>query len=203
VTVTVAVAAGAVDAAVNVSVLMVVAEAGLNAAETPVGKPAVLRPTAPANVPIGEMVITLLADCPGETVTEAGATAMEKSEAGLTVRISDADWLGSDPLVPVTVTVAGPVTAVAEAVNASVAVPPVVEAGVTTALTPVGNPVAPSATEPVKPPVRAIVIALVAVPPRITVALAAESENPVTVPMVTETMALLESVPLTPVIVTW
>jgi hypothetical protein len=54
------------------------------------------------------------------------------------------------PLVPVTVTVAGPVVAVVEAVKVRVLVP-VVDAGLKLAVTPDGKPLAARATEPVKP----------------------------------------------------
>jgi hypothetical protein len=67
--------------------------------------------------------------------------------------------------VPLTVTVAGAVLAVAEAVKVTVLVAPVAEAGLKLALTPAGRPLADSATAPVKPPLRAMLIVLVAVPP--------------------------------------
>jgi hypothetical protein len=56
----------------------------------------------------------------------------------------------SVPEVPVIVTVAGPKVAVLEAVNVS-ALLVVVLAGLNEAVTPVGKPLADSATEPVNP----------------------------------------------------
>ena len=70
----------------------------------------------------------------------------------------------SEPLVPVTVTVAVPVAAVAEAVKVSVLVP-VVEDGLKLAATPLGRPLALKATLPVKPLPGVTVTVLVAVPP--------------------------------------
>jgi hypothetical protein len=54
------------------------------------------------------------------------------------------------PLVPVTVTVAVPAVAVLEAARVSVLVP-VVDVGLKLAVTPLGNPLAVSATDPVNP----------------------------------------------------
>jgi hypothetical protein len=71
----------------------------------------------------------------------------------------------SPPPVPVTVTVAEPSVAVPEAVSANAPLFPVVEAGLKLAVTPAGSPLALSATLLVKPPVRAIVIALIPLAP--------------------------------------
>jgi hypothetical protein len=71
------------------------------------------------------------------------------------------------PLVPVTVTVAAPTGADAEAARVSRLLVPVVEAGANDALTPAGRPVADSATMPVKL-VRTIAIVLVPLAPRAT-----------------------------------
>jgi len=70
----------------------------------------------------------------------------------------------SEPLVPVTVTVAAPVAAVAEAVKVRVLVP-VVDVGLKLAVTPLGKPLALRATLPVKPLPGVTVTVLVAVPP--------------------------------------
>jgi hypothetical protein len=67
-------------------------------------------------------------------------------------------WV-SEPDVPVTVTVAGPVVAELLVVRVSVLVA-VVLAGLNEAVTPVGNPVAARLTLPVKPPVGFTVIVL-------------------------------------------
>jgi hypothetical protein len=69
------------------------------------------------------------------------------------------------PLVPVIVTVAGPVTAVADAVKVTTLLLPVADCGLKLALTPVGKPLAVNATVPANPPVRAMAIVLVAVAP--------------------------------------
>jgi hypothetical protein len=68
------------------------------------------------------------------------------------------------------------VVAVADAVNVSV-LPAVVDAGLKLADTPAGRPLTPSATLPVNPPVRVTVMVLEAVPPCVTVALAADREK--------------------------
>src|SRR5262249_29160195 len=85
----------------------------------------------------------------------------------------------SVPLVPVTVTVAAPSVAVADAVRVSVDELAVVEPGLNAAVTPVGGRLAVKATLPVKPPVRVIVTVLVPLAPRFTVSVAglADSEK--------------------------
>src|SRR5262249_57169122 len=84
------------------------------------------------------------------------------------------------PPVPVTVTVAGPVVAVPDAVKVNVVLFPVVEAGEKLAVTPAGSPLALKATLPVNPPVRAMVSVLVTLAPRLTARLfgLADSEKP-------------------------
>ena len=67
------------------------------------------------------------------------------------------------------VTVAGPRVAAAEAENVTVLLVPVTAAGVNAAVTPAGSPLALKATAPVNPPVRVIVIVLLALAPRFTV----------------------------------
>lgn len=54
----------AVLVAVNVKVLVVVAEAGLNVAVTPPGTPLALRATLPLKIPIGVMVTVVEPDPP-------------------------------------------------------------------------------------------------------------------------------------------
>src|SRR5262245_30139106 len=75
------------------------------------------------------------------------------------------------------VTTAGPSVAVAEAVKVTELLLPVVEAGLKLAVTPVGNPLALNATPPVKPPVRVIVIALLAVELLVTLTFAGLAES--------------------------
>src|SRR5690349_20644086 len=81
---------------------------------------------------------------------------------GVTVRVMSV-LCAIVPLVPVTVTAETPVVAVFDAVNVSV-LAPVVEAGLNTAVTPIGNPLAPRVTLPANPLVGLTVIALAAVP---------------------------------------
>jgi len=126
---------------------------GLNTAVTPAGKPLALNATLPANPPTGVTVIVLVAVPPCRTETLAGLAESEKSGWLITVTMSVRVVLCVRvPLTPVTVIVNAPLVAVADAVNVKVLVP-VVEAGLNTAVTPVGKPLALSATLPVNPPV--------------------------------------------------
>jgi hypothetical protein len=149
--------------AVKVRVLVPVVEVGLKVAVTPAGKPLALRATLPVNPPIDVTVTVLLPLPPCATDTLVGLADKEKSAGALTVRMRVAVCV-SEPLVPVMVTVACPVAAVAEAVNVSVLVP-VVEVGLKLAVTPLGRPLALRATLPVKPLPGVTVTVLVAVPP--------------------------------------
>src|SRR5262245_6015140 len=81
------------------------------------------------------------------------------------------------PPLPVTVTLATPRVAVLEAVRFRMLLPPVVDGGVKVAVTPAGNPLALSATLPVNPPVRVIVIVLVPLAPRVIVTLGGAAES--------------------------
>src|SRR5258708_38783439 len=82
------------------------------------------------------------------------------------------------PLVPVTVTVAGPTVAVAEAVNVTVLIAaPVTDAGLSVAVTPVGNPVTLKATLPPKLFTGSTVMLVVAVAACITLGPLAEMEK--------------------------
>ena len=69
------------------------------------------------------------------------------------------------PLVPVTVTVAGPVTAELEAEKVIFVLPPSVEEGLKTALIPDDNPLATNATAPGNPPIRLMLTVALPVPP--------------------------------------
>jgi len=75
------------------------------------------------------------------------------------------------PLVPVTVTVAAPRVAVAEAASVKVELVPVAGVGLNAAVTPAGNPVAVNVTLPAKAAIRLIPIVLVPLSPRLTVRL--------------------------------
>lgn len=90
-----------------------------------------------------------------------------------TVREIDVVW-ESDPLVPVTVTVAVPAVAVLEAVRVSTLLVPVVVvvAGLKLAVTPEGKPLAVNDTAPAKPLRRVMAIVLVPLAPWFTVRVA-------------------------------
>jgi hypothetical protein len=94
----------------------------------------------------------------------AGASEIEKPEEGFTVRLIGVVSV-MPPLVPVIVTVAGPVAAVANAARVTTVLLPLVGVALNEAVTPVGRPLALNATEPAKPPVRAIAMVLVALAP--------------------------------------
>lgn len=78
-TVTVADPTVAVPDAVRVSVLVVVADAGLNVAVTPAGNPLAVRDTAPEKPFAGAMVMVVVALAPCVTETVAGAADNVKS----------------------------------------------------------------------------------------------------------------------------
>jgi hypothetical protein len=163
----------AVPEAVKVNTLLVpVAEPGLKLALTPLGNPPALKATAPVKPPVRVIAIVLVPLAPRLTVRLVGLAANEKSCVGgwATVRLMVV-VRARLPLVPVTVTVAAPSVAVLEAAKVSVALFPVVDVGLKLAVTPLGNPLAPKATLPVKPPVRVIVIVLAPLAPRLTVRL--------------------------------
>jgi hypothetical protein len=73
--------------------------------------------------------------------------------------------LVNPPPVPVIVMFAEPKVAALEAVKVTVALVPVVEGGLKLAVRPLGNPLALKATLLVKPPTRAMVIALATLAP--------------------------------------
>jgi hypothetical protein len=166
VTVTVAAPRAAPLEAVRVSALLVpVAEAGLKLAVTPFGNPLALKATLLLKL-ARLIVIVLTPVAPRFTVRLAGLAESVKLGA-LTVRANVVERV-SPPPAPLTVTLAVPVAAVPDAARVNVLLPPVVEAGVKLAVTPLGNPVALKATASAKPPVRMMLIALVAFAPWIT-----------------------------------
>jgi hypothetical protein len=149
VTVTVAEAAGAVLAAVRVSVLVpLVSGLGVKLAATPAGRPLALSVTALAKPPLGVIVIVLVPLEPAATDRLAGDAAMAKSAAVAVVTLR---LIGTEcdrvPLVPVTVSVDVPVAAVLDADRLSV-VPVALEVGLTVAVTPAGAPLTLNATLP-------------------------------------------------------
>ena len=150
--VTVEVPAVAVLLAASVNALVPVVLVGLNVAVTPLGTPEADKATLPAKAfsfPT-EMVLEPLAPC--VTVRLLGADERLKSGAGagaFTVRLSDVVWL-KVPEVPLIVTVEVPGDAALLAASVNV-LAPVVLVGLNVAVTPLGMPVAESATLPVKP----------------------------------------------------
>jgi antitoxin (DNA-binding transcriptional repressor) of toxin-antitoxin stability system len=157
--------------AVKVRVLLVpVAEAGSKVAVTPLGRPVVASATMSVNPPLRVMVMALVAVAPWVTAAELGLAESEKSAvaAALTVRVTGAVRV-TPPPVAVTVTAAVPAAALLEAVRVKVEVLPAVEAGLKLAVTPAGRPVAVSATLLANPPLRVMVMALVADAPWATV----------------------------------
>ncbi len=85
--VTVAVPVAAVTLAVRVSVLLLVAGSGLNAAVTPLGKPDVERVTLPLKPFDGVMLIVLVPWLPCTMLTLLGLADSVKFGAGVTVRL--------------------------------------------------------------------------------------------------------------------
>ena len=73
--VTVAEPVAAVEVAVSVSVVVLVAGFGLNAAVTPLGKPDAVKLTLPLKPPVGVTVMVLLLFPPCAIVRAAGAAA--------------------------------------------------------------------------------------------------------------------------------
>jgi hypothetical protein len=160
VTVTVAVPVVAALPAVNARVLVELALAGLNAAVTPVGNPAIARLTAPVKPFAGVTVTVLVPDAPRPTVRLAGAAASVKLGATAIVKAM-AVFAETPPDVAVTVAVAAPTVAEAPALSVSVLVE-LVLTGLNAAVTPLGNPAIDRLTGPVKP--NAGVTAMVLVP---------------------------------------
>lgn len=162
--VTVDVPVAAVALAVSVRVLEEVAGFGLKAAVTPLGKPDADRVTFPLKPLIGVIVIVLEPLLPCTTFSKVGLEDKEKFlAAGVTVTPSVIVWI-EVPEVPVTLTSAVPVAAVALAVSVNV-VAEVVPLGLNEAVTPLGNPEAEKVTLPLKPLDDPMVISAVALLP--------------------------------------
>lgn len=158
--VTVDVPTVAVELAVNVNTLEVVALAGLNDAVTPVGSPDAERLTLLAK-PFTLLTVTVLvplALCAmlsddGEADSEKSGVAVDEM-VSVTVVVCE-----REPDVPVIVTAFAPVVAVLLAVKVTV-LDVVALAGLNDAVTPVGRPDADNATLLLKPFVGAMVIVL-------------------------------------------
>ena len=158
---TVNVPAAAVLAAVRVSVLLPDLSA-LRVAVTPLGSPDTASATLPVKPEISVMAMLLAPLAPGVTLKVVGLAASVKICCGATVSamVTLAVRL---PDVPVTVTVAGPVDALAAALNVAglLKTPKALKV----AVTPVGKPDAASATAPLKPFSGAMVMVLAPMAP--------------------------------------
>jgi hypothetical protein len=148
-TVTVAVPAAAVAAAVNVRVLPEVEEEDANAAVTPVGSPDTAIETLPVKPFWAVTAMLEVPVLPAMMLRLAGDAATANEGVPVTVR-AISTVLMSEPAVPVTVTVAGPETAAAVAEKVTVLVP-VALTGLTWAVTPAGRPDTVKATGELKP----------------------------------------------------
>jgi hypothetical protein len=150
----------AVAPAVKVSVLLLVAGLGLNAAVTPLGKPDAERVTLPLKPFDGVMLIVLVPWLPCVMVIAFGEAEIVKLCArDFTVRLRVAVFV-SVPEVPVIVTVTVPVAAVALAFKVSVLLL-VAGLGLNAAVTPLGKPDAERVMLPLKPFDKMMVIVLV------------------------------------------
>ena len=142
VTVTVAGPVAAVALAVSVSVVLHVGVqfVGLNDAVTPVGKPETLKLVASA-VPDDRVAVTLSVTLlPCTTDTFPPLLSVKSNGCAFTVRVKAVVCV-TEPAVPVTVIVAGPVAAVALAVSVNVVLHVGAQlVGLNDAVTPVGNP---------------------------------------------------------------
>ena len=126
---------------------------GVKLALTPFG-----RPDADKEIVKIEPLTTLVEICevpllPRATDTEVGFALMLKSETGaaVTVRVTVVVCV-LPPLLPVMVTVCGPVAAVADTVKVRVEVPaPAMDVGLKPAVTPFGRPDADKAIDDLKP----------------------------------------------------
>src|SRR5262245_5949648 len=119
---------------------LLVIDAGLNAAVTPVGIPLTERPAVPAKPLSAETVAVYGALWPAITVWLNGVTLSEKSGAAFTVSETPAVWLRF-PLVAVTVSEYVPGDVVEAVVTVMVEDPlPVIVLGLNAALTPLGIP---------------------------------------------------------------
>jgi hypothetical protein len=173
--VTVAVPVVAVPLAVKVTVLLVVVLPGLKDAVTPLGSPDADKLTLPLKPLVGLTVTVLLALLPWVTETLAGDAESVKFGAAFTVSVTVVVWLRL-PEVPVIVTVAFPVVAVALAVSVKLLVP-VVLAGLKLAVTPAGNPDADRLTLLLKPLVGLTVMVVDPLLPCVTDRLAGDAES--------------------------
>ena len=186
----------AVLAALSVSVLVVVALAGLKDAVTPVGKPVAVKPTVPLKPASVATVMVALALLPAATFMLVAEEESVKLGVATTVKaiVACAD---SPADVAVTVSVDAPLTAVAAALSFKV-VP------VNAAVTPAGKPVTDKVGVPLKPLTGVTVRVLVPDPPCVTIKLAGAAANVKPGPafIVKLTLTVVDTIPEVPVTVT-
>ncbi len=163
----------AVALAVRVSVVVAAVAPRANVAVTPAGRPEAASVTVPENPPTVVKVSVALPDAPCAMPSVAGEAEIEKPDVCPTVT-PILNVLVRLPDLPVTIAVAVPAAAVAEAV--SVRVPAVELVDVNDAVTPAGSPETLSATVPVNPFCGTIAIEAVVVEPGVTVTLAGFAE---------------------------
>jgi hypothetical protein len=200
--VTVALAAVAVLAAVNVTTLVRAAVMAPNVAVTPAGRPETANATAALKLFTGTTAMVLVPLAPAARLTLAGAAESVKLAGAATVRAMVV-LLATDPDVPVTLTVETPGVAVAATLNVSVVLRVAVVAGLNVAVTPAGNPVAEKAMVPLKVPCGVTAMVLAPLPPGRTLRLAGDAArvNPFAAPTVRLMAAVLCRAPDVPVIV--
>jgi hypothetical protein len=146
-------------------------------AVTPLGRPEAVNVTEPANPFAGAMVMVLIAVPPSATDTLAEEAESVKLGGPVTVSATVVVSV-SEPDVPVMVTVTGLGVAAAEelAVRVSTSVSDTVPAAKLD-VTPVGSPEAVNVTALLNPPVGAMVMVLVPVPPAATETLVGEADS--------------------------
>jgi hypothetical protein len=159
--VTVAVPMAAVLSAESVSTLEPVVGLVAKAAVTPLGRPVAARVTLKTKLPTSVTEMVLVPLVPSATESEDGEDESVKPALTVSAMVVDAV---SAPDVPVMVTVAGPVAAVAPAESVST-LEPVVGLVAKAAATPLGRPVAARVTLPANPPAGVTVMVSLAPPP--------------------------------------
>lgn len=166
------------ELAVSVSTSVSVSTPAEKLAATPVGRPEAANVTVPVNPPAGTIVIS----SDDEVLPWATDTLAEEAESvklGGPVTVSATVVVSvSEPDVPVMVTVTGLDVAAAEelAVRVSTSVSDTVPAAKLD-VTPVGSPEAVNVTALLNPPVGAMVMVLVPVPPAATETLVGEADS--------------------------
>src|SRR2546427_3068890 len=119
---------------------------------TPEGEEAVVRATAPLNLPVDWREIVEDADCPATNETAFGVAVMVKSGLAGVVTVIEIEVVWTrDPFVPVAVMMYDPGVELAN-VHVDVRLPLIFK-GAHEVVTPAGADTAMSATVPLKPPV--------------------------------------------------